>query len=269
VERPKVKLGNVNELPLYINEGDLVLDVGGGVKPLSRANYILDFLPWSECINRKFLLDEIWPKPHFSKSTWIQQDICSREKWPFEDKQFDFVICRHTLEDIRDPVWVCQEIMRVGKAGYIETPNRIYESLPGIERGRYCGYSHHHWLCEITNEGIEFLFKHAQMHSYCRFHLTVGPRLSGQSNKHSWFEILDHMQGIFFLVNKWFRKINPKYANSGMYWTNAFQCREKVLIEKADVEKDLMDFKAKCQEIEDLWIWKRTWLGRKPNESHS
>jgi len=260
-----VKVGNLNQLPQYIKEGDLVLDVGGGARPLSRANYILDFMPWSFGAhnNNGFLLNDVWPNPYFSEDSWIQQDICAREKWPFNDKQFDFVLCRHTLEDIRDPIWVCQEIMRVGKAGYIETPSRLYESLPGIERGRYCGYSHHHWLCEITDEGIEFMFKHAQMHSYGRFHLTIGSGYSEKSEKHGWFEFFDHIQGFFFLVNKWFRKVNPKYANSGMFWVDSFLCREKVLIEKAEVERDFMNFKSKCQGIEDLWVWRRNWFGKK------
>ena len=47
--------------------------------------------------------------------------------WPFPDKTFDFVVCSHLLEDVRDPITVCRELCRVGKAGYIETPSRIRE----------------------------------------------------------------------------------------------------------------------------------------------
>gem|GEM_PF-6800036 len=32
---------------------------------------------------------------------------------------FDFVVCSHTLEDVRNPGRGCEEILRVGKAGYL------------------------------------------------------------------------------------------------------------------------------------------------------
>ena len=43
------------------------------------------------------------------------------------DGFFDFAICSHTLEDVCDPVWVCEELARVAKAGYIEVPSRLEE----------------------------------------------------------------------------------------------------------------------------------------------
>jgi len=242
-----VTQGTIQELPEKIKGEDLVLDVGGGLNPLSRADYVLDFLPWEfgEKIEPKFR--DIWPEPYFTKEKWIQHDIFSREKWPFEDKQFDFVYCSHTLEDIRDPIGVCQEIIRIGKAGYIETPSRIIESIKGIERTRYCGYYHHRWLCEINQNGIEFMFKPAQLHGYTRFHLTVGPSLSRNSNRYSWVGAFDPISNFFNIVNRWFRKINPKYSTIGMFWEGSFTFREKLLIEKKDVENDLMDFKKQSE----------------------
>ena len=205
----------------------------------------------------------MWPNPHFSKDTWVQWDLCSHEPWPFKDKQFDFVLCKQTLEDLRDPMWVCEEMMRVGKSGFIEVPSRIVESTPGIERSRYCGYSHHHWLCEITDGGIEFLFKHAQLHSYSRFHLTVGPRWNRMRRDHHWSETFDALYQFLGVVNRWFREFDPKYQAVGFFWNDAFTCREKVLLDKSDVEADFMTFKEKCQRIPDLWVWKRTWYGKR------
>lgn len=258
-----VQEGTFDELPDRIQPGDLVLDVGGGIKPLSRANYVLDFLSWEQRRHVALWLAQVWPQPHFSKDTWVQWDICSREPWPFKDKQFDFVLCKGTLEDLRDPVWVCQEMMRVGKSGYLETPNRIIESLPGIERSRYCGYSHHHWLCELTGKGIQFTFKHAQLHGYSRFHLTVGPEWNRSRRDHHWSESLEFLHHLFAIVNRWFREINSKYATIGMFWDNRFECREKVLVDKGEVEADLMAFKKRCRTIPDLWVWKRTWYGKR------
>ena len=81
----------------------------------------------------------------FTKDSWIVRDICAKEPFPFRDKELDFVVCSHTLEDIRDPLWVCSEIIRIGKAGYIEVPSRLWETCRGMEPG-IAGLSHHR-LC--------------------------------------------------------------------------------------------------------------------------
>ena len=258
-----VRVGTFNEIPSLIKPGDLVLDVGGGIKPLNRADYVLDFLSWEQRGHLEPWFTEFWPTPHFSKGTWVQWDLCSREPWPFKDKQFDFVLCKGTLEDLRDPVWVCQEMMRVGRHGYLETPSRIIESMPGIERSRYCGYSHHHWLCELTAEGIEFTFKHAQLHGYSRFHLNVGPDWNRSRRDHYWGEIFDSFHQLLAVINRWFREINPKYATIGLFWSDSFQCRENVLVDKGDVEANFMAFKERCRSLDDLWVWKRTWYGKR------
>ena len=64
---------------------------------------------------------------------------------------------------MRDPVRVCAEIARVGKAGYIETPSRLEEQSYGFQ-GPWVGWGHHHWLVEIAEGRIEFVFKHHVMH---------------------------------------------------------------------------------------------------------
>lgn len=263
MEREIVRPARFEELPSLIKPSDLVLDVGGGIRPLSRANYVLDFLSWPERYAVQPYLSDVWPTPHYSAETWIQWDVCSRKPWPFRDKQFDFVICKQTLEDLRDPLWVCEEMMRVSKAGYLETPNRVVESMLGIERTRYCGYSHHHWMCELTETGIEFTFKHAQMHAYRRFHLSVGLDLSRSQRDHHPGEVFDVFERLAVAMNRWFYKVNPKYSTIGLYWDNGFTCREKVLIDKGDVEADLMQFKDRCRTIKDIWLPKRTWYGKR------
>ena len=53
---------------------------------------------------------------------------------PFEDKSFEVAVSSHTLEDIRDPLFLCAELNRVTKAGYIETPSIVAELTFGINR---------------------------------------------------------------------------------------------------------------------------------------
>ena len=125
----------------------LVLDVGGGAAHDSRANWVIDLTSWE---NRNWFYSErgelSGTHDQIPPERWVQRDICDRDPWPFEDGQFDFVICSHTLEDVRDPVGVCREMMRVGRAGWITTPAAVTELTRGIESPHWCGWRHHRWL---------------------------------------------------------------------------------------------------------------------------
>jgi hypothetical protein len=165
---------NVDELLAQLTPTDLVLDVGGWACPFNRAQWILDAEPFeTRGYYRTFggPASQGGEAEYFTKDTWVQRDICDREPWPFADKQFDFVICSHTLEDIRDPLWVCSELIRVGRRGYIEVPSREWETCRGVERPNQAGLSHHRWLIEIADNRITFLQKYHLMHSHWRFSL--------------------------------------------------------------------------------------------------
>lgn len=140
-----------------------VLDVGGASAPFKRANTIIDFVQF-ESINTAQAKGP--GVIQFSKSTYISHDICSREPWPINDKEFDFSICSHVLEDVRDPIWVCSEIIRVSKAGYIEIPSRLYETSFNLEIKNLAGASHHRWLIDLDkNDSLRFTFKYMHVHS--------------------------------------------------------------------------------------------------------
>jgi SAM-dependent methyltransferase len=149
------------QLLATLPDSALVLDVGGGARPFERADWVIDLLPYGE----RSLLGGV-PDPErerFSAATWIQRDICDRDPWPFADARFDFSVCSHTLEDVRDPLWVCQELMRVSRAGYIEVPSRLEEQSHGFQ-GPWVGWGHHRWLIDIDAGEITFVFKHHVLH---------------------------------------------------------------------------------------------------------
>lgn len=132
-----------------------VLDVGGWAAPLARADWVLDLMGWET----RGLYGSVDPADErFSAATWVQRDICAREPWPFADGAFDFVVCSHTLEDVRDPIWVCSELSRVAHAGYVEVPSRLVEQSFGVQ-GDWVGWGHHHWLIDVVDGGLEFVFK--------------------------------------------------------------------------------------------------------------
>ena len=133
-----------------------VLDVGGGMFPLGAATHVIDFLPYQK--------PKSWHGNgtfKFSKDTWYVCDI-NRDKFPFENNFFDFVFSSHTLEDIVFPFNAMDEIMRVGKEGYIETPSLGWEITKNIQGKGICGAQHHKWcvkLDEIDSNCILFIEK--------------------------------------------------------------------------------------------------------------
>jgi hypothetical protein len=97
--------------------GGVVLDVGSGGKPYPRSDVLLDRMTGAEhrC-GAAMMIDR--PAVFGDAS-----------KMPFKDKSFDFVIASHILEHMADPAVFLGELSRVGRAGYIETPNVIFERL--------------------------------------------------------------------------------------------------------------------------------------------
>ncbi len=171
-----------------LSDSDLVLDVGGWANPWPRADWVLDLMPYET--RGLYGRDGEGPE-RFSAETWVQRDICAREPWPFDDDQFDFVLCVTTLEDVRDPIWVCQEMSRVAKAGYIGVPTIEAELIFNVEgRGNYLGHEHHRWCCDHVDGEMVFLHKSHDVHSDWR--LRVVPR---------WRETMtleDHLLGVFW-----------------------------------------------------------------------
>lgn len=104
---------------LHISKNARVLEVGSGHNPTYRSNVIVE-----KYIDSNYhRCDDVKVYPH-------QQFIhASGEKLPFKDKEFDYVICNQVLEHVEDPFAFVEELARVAKAGYIETPSLIGEFL--------------------------------------------------------------------------------------------------------------------------------------------
>lgn len=160
---------HVERILAAVRPDEVVLDVGGWACPFNRANYVLDagsyetrgaYARWGGVASQGGT-DE-W----FRADTWIQRDICERTPWPFESKSIDFAICSHTLEDLRDPLWVCSELNRVAKRGYIEVPSRAAESSRGWEHRQTAGLSHHRWLIDIHGAHLRFVMKYHMIHRW-------------------------------------------------------------------------------------------------------
>jgi methyltransferase family protein len=193
-----------------LDDNDVVLDVGGWAKPLARANWVIDLMPYE---SRGLYGEPDLDPERFGPESWIQRDICDREPYPFDDGEIDFVVCSHTLEDVRDPLWVCAEMNRIAKAGYIEVPSRLDEQTRGVH-GPWVGWSHHRWLVDIDPNGLELVFKHHVIHFDERysFPLAFHQTLSDSDLVHAF------------------------------WWDESFACRERVLTEPAGLDEYLAGF---------------------------
>lgn len=130
-----------------IKPSDFVIDVGCGYRPFPRGDIALDRFPEDR-------LRAMWESENVKKipERIVQCDF-DREPLPFQDKEVDFVYCRHMVEDMNDPFRFLGEMTRVGKAGYIETPSPIAELTRGADGFEnsylYRGYYHHrHFVWE-------------------------------------------------------------------------------------------------------------------------
>jgi len=66
--------------------------------------------------------------------------------------KYDFCICTHTLEDIMNPVFVCEQMAKIALGGYIAFPSK-YRELARFE-GDYRGYMHHRWIFAVKNNVV-------------------------------------------------------------------------------------------------------------------
>jgi len=151
----------IEEVLRRIKPTDRVLDIGAWNTVIPRADVVIDLNPYET--RTSHFPDE---KERFTRETWIQGDVHSRALWSrFRDKEFDFVICSHLLEDIRDPLFVCEQISRVGKAGYIECPSRFRECARYRAADLYAGYDHHRWIVDIIDGEVVFTAKLGWAHA--------------------------------------------------------------------------------------------------------
>lgn len=213
----------------------MVLDVGGCACPFNRANWVIDHLPFEERgFYEKFGMpsSQGGGREFFAKEAWVQRDICERTPWPFEDKCFDFAVCSHTLEDVRGPLSVCSELVRVARAGYIESPSRAAESSRGWESPRIAGLSHHRWLIEVEGTHARFTPKYHSVHADFRF---AFPR-------------------------SYLKKLAPADRVTFLFWEGEFTF-EEVLLRGDDRFESLRKFVADRYRYPGyrLWLWS---LGR-------
>lgn len=148
----KLKLGRNKEIDRFsyqkqyinfdIKEQDKVLDIGSGGHPFPLATHLADFYEF-ETTHRS---DEL-------KRDHRPFTACNVESTPFTDKEFDFVYCSHVLEHVENPAKACEELMRISKRGYIETPTKTSDIMFNFARIP----NHHKWHTQLLADTLVFI----------------------------------------------------------------------------------------------------------------
>jgi hypothetical protein len=159
--------------------------------------------------------------------TWCQLDLCDHTRWPFPDKRFDFAICSHLLEDVRDPIWICRELCRVAKAGYIEAPSRLLEQCLGVENPCYAGYYQHRWLITLDGNRLEFRHKPHVLHSTR--------------------DAIIAREGVRSIVN-------PRHSFLAFQWKDSFEYCEVLEFDEEKVIRELVKFAVQKRSLLDITV---------------
>ena len=108
LQRTSIK--NLNTT-LEKNSNWKILDIGCGYRAHPRASVIADVQDFSNFYKeRKFVR-------------------IKEKKFPFKDKEFDFVIASHVIEHVEDFEFFIKELERISTKGYIELPTRLGDNL--------------------------------------------------------------------------------------------------------------------------------------------
>ena len=110
-----------------IKPTDKVLEIGPGASPFYRSDVLLE---------KQFDDDSDYEKQfgHAEKLVTDKKIIFYKgEIFPFQDKEFDYVICSHVLEHVENIPQFLSEVFRVAKKGYFEYPLMYYEYLYNYE----------------------------------------------------------------------------------------------------------------------------------------
>jgi hypothetical protein len=119
-----------------------VVDLGGAYNPWSRdvADTFVDmnFVTGVDLIHGDLHDPAIWTE--------------------LRSRKFDFCICSHTLEDVRDPLFILSEIKKSFQHGYLAMPNKHVE-FSHVESPHYVGYGHHRWIYTLMDDELRVVAK--------------------------------------------------------------------------------------------------------------
>lgn len=198
------RTGNTHKKIHYETDWN-VLEIGSGHNPNKRSNVLID-ISQNDNTDRAGKLICIDSRPFI---------IADAQYLPFKDDTFDYIIASHVAEHVDNPTRMCNELMRVGKRGYIETPSRLGDYMFNEQ--------FHKWIVYSKNKTLMFKKKFNYTSIPHRFYLiyyyntnrTGVPVYTGI--KHICYKIVRLPLRLFFAYTMK-RAINTQFE-----WSNKFK----------------------------------------------
>ena len=151
---------------------DKILDIGGSMKQHKelKIDTLVDIIRPEEA--------PYGPSKLRAKK-FVNVDIVS-QKLPFADKEFDFCLCTHNLEDLPYPFLAIEEMSRVARKGLIVTPSMgediVFTNIDftnwATGARRVPGLGHHKWLFYEEGGKMIVLPKNYPLLYSSQFHFT-------------------------------------------------------------------------------------------------
>lgn len=151
----------MKQLPLWRRPwtGRRILDIGPGHNPYRGATHLLE-------IDVREGRERGLQKLFVPDSTALT--IGDVSALPYRSGSFDFVYASHILEHVQDPDLACAEIVRVGSAGYVETPSPFLEQGLAMLDTQSPDQWIHKWLVFVAGGRLVFEPKTAeQVFRFC------------------------------------------------------------------------------------------------------
>lgn len=178
-----------------IKPTDKVLEIGPGATPYYRSDVFLELKFDNE-------QDRIAQSGHVGVlETEKPIFFYDGGKFPFGDKEFDYIICSHVLEHVPDADFFLSEIQRVGKMGYLEFPTIYYDYVYDIKE---------HQLFVFEKDGVinwmtkkeSGLMNYAEIQMFFNKTCFLG-----------YHDLINDFKTYFFQGFEWFDTIKSKKVN--------------------------------------------------------
>lgn len=186
------------EIIKNIKPTDHVLEIGPGGTPHPRSDVLLEkrFDEPNEAERQRGFAPPLVDK-YKGKTVYYDGG-----RFPFQDKEFDYVICSHVLEHVEEVDFYLSEITRVGNKGYLEYPTIYYEYI-------YNFPEHKTLLFQRDNVLYWMLKSESGLYSFMPVHI-----LFYQSLKSGYVELIEILKKWMFQGFEWTDEITFKKATS-------------------------------------------------------
>jgi len=108
---------------ISIKPNDKVLEVGPGSNPYHRSDILLELRFSTE--------EEAYKQRGHTSPINTEKKIVYYDggAFPFNENEFDYVICSHVLEHVEDVPFFISELQRIAPKGYLEFPTIYYDFI--------------------------------------------------------------------------------------------------------------------------------------------